>query len=97
MYDLFLKLADISINPNSLSGIPKGSPDNVISNVLKIVFALAAAIAVLIIVIAGLRMTTSSGNPDAVNRARNTIVFAAIGLIVCLGGFVIVTFVLKNI
>lgn len=96
MYNFIFKLAEVSLDPNTFTSLPKGSPDNAMSNILKIVFAVAAAIAVLIIVLAGLRMTTSSGNPEAVTRARNTIVFAAIGLIVCLAGFMIVTFVLNQ-
>lgn len=96
MYNFIHYLAQVTISPDTLEGLPKGSPDNSISSILRIVFALAGGISVLIIVLAGLRMTTSSGNPDAVNKARNAIVFAIIGLVVCLTGFMIVTFVLNQ-
>jgi hypothetical protein len=85
------------IDPNNLNNIPKGSPNSVIANGLRIAFALAAAISVLIIIFAGLRMVTSSGNPESVNKARNAIIYAAVGLIFCLSAIAIVTFVIKQL
>jgi len=92
---LINKIADL-LAPSDLN-IPKGSPDSVLPTILKIVFAVAGAISVLIITISGLRLVLSQGNPDAVSRVRNTIIYAALGLVVCIAGFTIVTFVLKNI
>ena len=77
--------------------IPKTEPTTALPNLLKIVFAVAGAVSVLIITIAGLRMVLSQGNPESVNRARNTVIYAAIGLMVCVFGFAIVTFVLNKI
>lgn len=85
------------ISPEDLRNIPQGTPDSALSNALKVVFALAAAISIVIIVFAGLRMTTSSGNPDTVNKARNTVIYASIGLVFCLSAFAIVTFVLNRL
>ena|SRR5258708_7174330 len=89
------KIADL-LSPSDLN-IPKGSPDSVLPIILRIVFAVAGAISVLVITMAGLRLVTSVGSPDAVNRTRNTLIYAALGLVVCIAGFTIVTFVLNNI
>jgi hypothetical protein len=94
---LFQFANSVKIKSDDLPNVPKVTPDSALSNGLKIVFALAGAIAVLIIVIAGLRMTTSSGNPEAVNKARNTIIFASIGLAFCVASFSIVTFLLNRL
>lgn len=92
---ILTKLADI-LNSTDIN-VPKGTPDSVLSTILKIVFAVASAVSLLIITISGLRLVLSIGNPEALNKTRNTIIYAALGLIVCLSGFTIVTFVLNRI
>ena len=85
------------ITKGDLSSIPQGTPDSVLSTALKIVFALAGIISIIIITVAGLQMTISQGNPDAVNKSRNAVIYAAIGLAVCVSGYTIVSFVLNKL
>jgi hypothetical protein len=83
------------IDTNSL---PKGVADQAsINKVLSIVFGITASIALLMIVIGGLRYTIAHGDPNAVSQARKTMIYAAVGLIVSLTAFSIVTFVIKRI
>ncbi len=84
------------ITKNQLT-IPQGSPDNALATGLRIVFALAGAISILMITIAGLTMVVSQGNPDTVNKSRNAVIYAAIGLAVCVMGYSIVTFVINKL
>jgi len=70
---------------------------NSVGNILQIVFSLAGGIALLIITIAGLRFVVSNGDPNGVAKAKNTIIYATLGLIVCISGFSIVTFLLRRI
>ncbi len=70
--------------------------DNV-NNILQIVFGTMGAIAVIIIIIAGIKFMTSQGNPDSLTKAKNTIIYAAVGLAVSLGAFTIVTFVVGRL
>ncbi len=84
------------ISPNELR-IPQGGTDTSLKIGMSIVFATAGAVALLIIVIAGLRLVMSQGNPESVSKARNTIIYAAIGLAVCVLAFSIVTFVLDKV
>jgi len=65
---------------------------DVVSKVLTIVFGATGAIALLIITIAGLRFTLSAGDPQATSRLRNTIIYAALGLVVSIFAFTLVTF-----
>lgn len=69
--------------------------DNALQNIVNVVFAVTAAIAVLIIVIAGVKFIWSRGDPQATVKARNAIVYAGIGLIVVSVAFSITTFVLN--
>lgn len=71
-----------------------GSPINA---VLKIVFGLMGTIALLIIVMGGFKYITSGGEPDKINKAKDTIIYAAVGLAVSLAAFAIVTFVVTKV
>ena len=53
--------------------------------------------AVLMIVIGGLRYVTSNGEPAQLTSAKNTILYAAIGLVLAAMANAIVNFVLTNI
>ncbi len=77
--------------------LPHGDPSKALPNILKIVFALSGAVSLLIITIAALRMVLSQGNPDSINRARNTILYAVLGLIISVFAFTIVAYVIKRI
>lgn len=68
-----------------------------LSSILQVVFGLAAAIALLIIVIAGFRYVVAAGDPNSVSQAKKAILYAVIGLLVSLAAFSIVTFVLRSI
>jgi hypothetical protein len=62
-----------------------------ISNVLLFIIG---AISVIMIVIAGLRYVTSGGNSAAITAAKNTILYAVIGLIIALLAYAIIRFVI---
>jgi|GEM_PF-1498828 len=74
-----------------------GAGDTSVGRLLSVLLGLAGGIALLVIVVAGFRFVTSQGNPDATNRARNTIIYALIGLVVCTLAYSVVTFVLERI
>lgn len=67
-----------------------------LQSILSIVFGTIAAIAVLIIVIAGFKFATSSGKPENAARARETIIYAVVGLVISLSAEAIVAFVLTK-
>lgn len=52
------------------------------------------AIAVVMIIFGGIKYTTSAGEAKAVESAKNTIMYAVIGLVVALLAYAIVNFVL---
>ena len=62
-------------------------------NILSFVVAVAAVIA---IIIGGLRYVTSAGDSNSVNGAKNTILYAIIGLVVVAMAQIIVKFVLNR-
>lgn len=81
-----------------ISDLPQpATNDATIAGVLNIVFGVMAAVALLIIVIAGLRYILSNGDPAGMAKAKGAIIYALIGLVISMSGFGIVTFVLKGL
>jgi membrane associated rhomboid family serine protease len=64
---------------------------------LEIVFGVIGALAVLMIVLAGLRFVLAQGNPQETAKARNTIIYAAIGLIISIASEAFVAMVLGKL
>ena len=65
--------------------------------ILQIVFGIVGALALVYIIMAGLKMITSLGNPEALAKARQTLIFAAVGLFVALSAEAIVGLVIKKL
>lgn len=57
---------------------------------------IVGAVSVIMLIIGGLRYVLSSGNATSVEGAKNTILFAIIGLIVAILAFAIVQFVVTK-
>jgi len=85
---------NIQINPSDLDIPQPGAPNNTdVESILSYTFAILAGIAIIVIVVAGMRFVLSQGNSEKANSARNTIIYAAIGLALAAGSFAIVRFV----
>lgn len=91
-YLVFGKLID-SLNLNPLPQV-KGS---FVHSLISILISITAAIALLIIVIAGFRYIVSQGDPKAVAKAKGAIIYALVGLLVAILAQAIVVFVFKGI
>lgn len=87
--------SDSAICQNSNNaGKSFGSYLQTISNTLLFVLG---AVAVITIIIAGVRYTTSHGDPKAVQVAKDTLLYAVIGIIVALMAYAIVSFVVTQL
>lgn len=64
-----------------------------IGNVINILLFLIGMIAVIAIIIGGIRYTTSNGDSSQTKAAKDTILYAVIGLVVAIMAFAIVNFV----
>ncbi len=82
---------------NSDSAVCQSKNDdasNMIKSVVNLLLYAVGIIAVIMIVVGGIRYTTSGGDSGGIASAKNTIMYAIIGLIVALLSFAIVNFVL---
>lgn len=69
----------------------------VIGQIISVVLGVLGAIAVLIIVIAGIQYALSSGDSQKISKAKNTIIYALIGLVIAIGASAIVAFVFDKV
>lgn len=68
-----------------------------LKDIVNIILFVLGAIAVIMIVIGGVKYTTSNGDSSAVKSAKDTILYSVIGLVVAIMAYAIVNFVLANI
>jgi hypothetical protein len=66
----------------------------IITTVINILLFIAGALAVIMLIFGGLRYTVSGGNASAVTAAKNTILYAIVGLIIAFLAFAAVNWVL---
>lgn len=68
-----------------------------VQNVIDILFYVIGIIAVIMIIVGGIKYTTSNGDSTALTSAKNTILYAVVGLVVALMAYTIVNFVIGRI
>ena len=73
------------------------SLQSTVKNVLTVVFAIIGIIAVIMIIIGGVNYMTSQGDSQEVQKAKNTILYGIIGMIIALLSFAIVNFVMHDL
>lgn len=74
--------------------------DNLIENVTGIINAvigILGLVCVVVMIIGGVNYMTSSGDAAKVKKAKDTILYGLIGLVVCVLAFALVNFVIINI
>lgn len=82
---------------NSTSANPLFGPKGVFTVIINIFSWVVGITATLMIVIAGFMYMTSGGDPQKTNQAKDTILFAIIGLIIVAVCQTLVFFVINNI
>jgi hypothetical protein len=80
---------------SAVCGAKNDSASSMITTVINTLLYVLGMIAVLMIVIGGIRYTTSNGDSSAVKGAKDTILYAIVGLIIAMLAYAIVNFVVK--
>jgi hypothetical protein len=92
--------AESAIEQGVQSAQGNGVPSNlfgdggIITTITNILLFIAGALAVIMLIFGGIRYTVSGGNSSAVTAAKNTILYAIVGLIVAFLAFAAVNWVL---
>lgn len=66
----------------------------IITNFINVLLFVAGALAVIMLIIGGLRYTVSGGNASSVSAAKNTVLYAIVGLLVAFFAYAIVNWVI---
>ena len=70
---------------------------SILNLIINVALGVIGFVAVVMIIMGGIQYTTSSGDAAKVTKAKNTILYGIIGLVIALLAFAIVNFVLTQI
>ena len=81
-------LNGIDPNVDGIQSVPK-----LITNLIQIALFFAGALSVVFIIVGGLQIITSTGNPQRLAKAKSTLTWAILGLVIAISAYAIVNFV----
>ncbi len=79
------------------NGNDTGDLMTTVNTIINVALGVIGLVAVVMIIMGGLNYTTSAGDAAKVKKAKDTIMYGVIGLVVALLAFAIVNFVLTNV
>ena len=89
---------NVQQSPLDLGSLPDAdAKKSTLDTLANVAFGIAGSLSLLFVVIGGVRYVMSSGDPNNLSRAKNTILYAIIGLVVTISAFAIVRFVLMRV
>lgn len=98
MKDLIVKYAiGENINKYFKNEVGDDTLDNLLINIINAILGVVGLICVIVMIIGGINYMTSAGDAGKVKKAKDTILYGLIGLIICVLAFAIVNFVITNI
>ena len=68
-----------------------------IQRVINYFLYIGGIVAVVMAIIAGIQMTMSAGDPGAVKKAKNTLMWSIVGLVIMILAYAIVNFVIGKV
>ena len=68
----------------------------IMHNVINTILLVLGMVAVIMIIIGGIRYTTSNGDSAQITSAKNTILYAVVGLVIAILSYAIVNFVISR-
>jgi hypothetical protein len=68
-----------------------------IKNIINLLLTIVGIVAVIMIIVGGIRYSTSGGSSSEIDTAKNTIIYAVVGLVIAIMAFSIVNFVLSRL
>ena len=95
--EYLLRFSVTNPTPGELN-LPSVKADtNFAKNVLAIIFGTIGALAVLTIIIGAMNLSKSGGNPEEISKAKRTIIYSVVGLLVALVAEALVFFVVGRL
>lgn len=85
-------------NNSADSAVCKSKGDNatsIVQSLINMLLYLLGAVAVIMIVVGGIRYATSGGDAAGIRAAKDTILYSVVGLVVAIMAYTIVNFVIR--
>ena len=92
---LLLRLAAAIDTKTGLPKVPATQAQ--VTSALQVLFGVLGAVALIYVIIGAFNFVTSQGDPQATSKARNTIIYAVIGLVIAISAEAIVDFVIGKL
>lgn len=95
--------SDVTVNSGANCAQGDQTPTNlfgaggIFQTITNVLLFIIGAVSVIMLIIGGIRYTVSGGDSAAVTSAKNTILYAVVGIIVALLAYAIVNFVLGSL
>lgn len=89
--------ADAAQGEDQPSNLFGGTDGGIFSTITEILLFILGAISVIMIIIGGLRYVISGGDSSAITAAKNTILYAIIGLVIAVLAYAVIDFVLEGL
>ncbi len=70
---------------------------NLMANIVQILLFLLGAVAVIVIIIAGFNYVTANGDANRIQKSKNILLYAVVGLVVAIFAYAIVDFVVSEV
>ena len=81
----------------SVGGTKSDTLISKVKNAVNVIIGLIGIVAVVMIIFGGFQYATSAGDTSKVTKAKNTVVYGVVGLVVAVLAFAIVNFVINNV
>lgn len=95
---MYRLLAQVNQSDIDSIDIPRAEAGDVeIGNAIELAFMVIGIVSVIVIIIAGFQYVLSGGDPQKTKQAKDTILYAIIGLVISVSAWAIVGFVLGSV
>lgn len=72
-------------------------PDGLLTNVINLLLFIIGIVSLIMIIVGGFKYTTSTGDSSQLSNAKDTILYALVGLVIAIMSFAIVNWVVGRI
>ncbi len=103
--DIYGNNASIGANGNEACEIDPSNPAcnsdddgfGIATSIINVLSVTVGVVATIVIIVAGITISSSAGDAGKIKKAKNAIIYAAIGLFIALSAALIVNFVLEGV
>ncbi|MBR3130988.1 hypothetical protein IKG31_00205 [Candidatus Saccharibacteria bacterium] len=99
MWNVLNKVAETyeDIKAKLANQTPDGTLADNPERIINVFLYIGGLVAVVMVIVAGIQMTTSAGDPSAVKKAKSTILWSVVGLVVMILAYAVVNFVIFRV